>query len=334
MAKYFTASQKVLILTVVFFISIYLISENSHPFVGCNKKDENAFEKQTVKQPDFSSIPDTEEGKMIKYGMNIITETYKYIGPDVNDTSMRYLATNMDCQNCHYYRGAQVHVLSLVGAYKKYPKFEARLNAAETIGERINNCMTRSMNGKKLPEDGKEMKSIVAYLKWLGQFTLTGDTIKQQGLPKLPLLERAADTSKGRIVFLNNCMTCHAEDGSGALNKPSKPGVPADSLRGYDIPPVWGVHSFNDGAGMYRLLTAASFIKAKMPLHHVDLTIEQAYDVAAFINSMPRPKKSDLDKDYPDVKLKPVDFPFPPFPDAFSIVQHKYGPYQQMMKEF
>jgi len=106
MTKFLTTSQKILILIVLFFISVCLVSENYHPFLGC-KKDDIAFEKESVKEPDYGSIPDSDEGKMIKYGMDIITDTYKYIGPDVKDTAMRYIGNNMDCQNCHYSRGAQ-----------------------------------------------------------------------------------------------------------------------------------------------------------------------------------------------------------------------------------
>ena len=82
-----------------------------------------------------------------------------------------------------------------------------------------------------------------------------------------------------------------------------------DRADGYVFPPLWGADSFNDGAGMHRLLTAARFIKAKMPLGQPDLTDDQAFDVAAFINSKPRPQMANLDRDYPDRVTKPVDGP-------------------------
>ena len=56
------------------------------------------------------------------------------------------------------------------------------------------------------------------------------------------------------------------------------------------------------------------------------LTDEQAWDVAAFINAQPRPEK-DLSKDWPKINSKPVDYPFGPFTDAFSEQQHKFGPF-------
>ena len=64
---------------------------------------------------------------------------------------------------------------------------------------------------------------------------------------------------------------------------------PPTKRRGYVFPPLWGPDSFNNGAGMHRVLTAARFIKARMPLGKPTLTDDEAFDVAAFINAQPRP---------------------------------------------
>jgi thiosulfate dehydrogenase len=78
---------------------------------------------------------------------------------------------------------------------------------------------------------------------------------------------------------------------------------------------------------MHRVLTAARFIKARMPLGKPDLTDDQALDVAAFINSQPRPQMENLDRDYPDRTAKPVDNGYGPFADSFPLRQHQYGPF-------
>ena len=70
-----------------------------------------------------------------------------------------------------------------------------------------------------------------------------GTRTEEQGIPKIQLLSRAADTSSGRMVYLGKCMTCHSEDGEGALNIPGNIDVPADSMKGYDYPPVYGEFS-------------------------------------------------------------------------------------------
>jgi len=81
---------------------------------------------------------------------------------------------------------------------------------------------------------------------------------------------------------------------------------------------------------MHRVLTAARFIKARMPLGKSDLDDYQAFDVAAYINSKPRPHKSGLERDYPDRALKPVDSPYGPYADPFPVTQHRYGPFAQI----
>ena len=97
------------------------------------------------------------------------------------------------------------------------------------------------------------------------------------------------------------------------------------------MPPLWGSDSFNDGAGMARLIAAANFIHFNMP-HGTDylnpqLSVENAWDVAAYLISQPRPHKPALDRDYPDLLQKPVDTPYGPYADSFSEQQHKYGPF-------
>ena len=98
----------------------------------------------------------------------------------------------------------------------------------------------------------------------------------------------------------------------------------------YQYPPLWGTHSYNNGAGLYRLSRLAGYVKSNMPFgasyDAPQLTDEEAWDVAAYINSQPRPVK-DLSKDWPKLSGKPFDHPFGPYADTFSEAQHKYGPW-------
>jgi thiosulfate dehydrogenase len=57
------------------------------------------------------------------------------------------------------------------------------------------------------------------------------------------------------------------------------------------------------------------------------LSDENAYDVAAYIIGQSRPKKADLEKDFPVRLQKPVDTPYAPYADGFSLEQHKFGPF-------
>ena len=61
------------------------------------------------------------------------------------------------------------------------------------------------------------------------------------------------------------------------------------------------------------------------------LTDEEAWDLAAFVNTQPRPKHKFLKIDWPVISKKPYDHPFGPFADTFPELQHKYGPYQPIL---
>jgi len=62
------------------------------------------------------------------------------------------------------------------------------------------------------------------------------------------------------------------------------------------------------------------------------LTDEETWDVAAYVNSMPRPTK-DLSSDWPDISKKPIDHPFGPYADQFDATQHKYGPFKPIQEK-
>jgi thiosulfate dehydrogenase len=88
---------------------------------------------------------------------------------------------------------------------------------------------------------------------------------------------------------------------------------------------------------MYRLSRVAGFIKSNMPnlkaSHaHPVLTDEEAWDIAAYVSSMPRPEKL-FKADWPDISKKPLDHPFGPFADNFSVSQHKYGPFKPIVEK-
>jgi thiosulfate dehydrogenase len=185
------------------------------------------------------------------------------------------------------------------------------------------------MNGRALPVGGREMKALLAYVQFLSTGVPVGTTIQGRGTAPLPLLARAASPQRGADVYEKQCALCHQSDGQG-----QRRGAPGDA-QGYLFPPLWGPDSFNDGAGMHRLMAAAAFIHANMPFGVAGnapmLSDEDAWDVAAYINSRPRPRRAHLDRDYPDRTRKPADAPFPPFADHFPLEQHRLGPYQPIL---
>ena len=63
--------------------------------------------------------------------------------------------------------------------------------------------------------------------------------------------------------------------------------------------PLWGPDSWNDGAGAARIYTLAGIIRYTMPyLDPGSLSDEEAQQLAAFINSRPRPSYPFKDQDY------------------------------------
>mgnify|MGYP001427937659 CR=1 FL=1 len=73
----------------------------------------------------------------------------------------------------------------------------------------------------------------------------------------------------------------------------------------YLNPPLWEDDSYNDGAGMHRVINAGVFIKNNKPYlkatwEKTKLTDEEAFHVAEYINSLQRPKKQNKIADFPD----------------------------------
>ncbi|WP_026899268.1 c-type cytochrome [Daejeonella oryzae] len=273
--------------------------------------------------PDESTLPSGTEGEIILYGKELIAHTSTYLGPKGKVAS---ISNGMNCQNCHLDAGTKPWGNNYSAVYSTYPKFRARSGTKESTVKRINDCFERSLNGKALDSTSKEMKAMLAYMKWLGTGIEKGKIPAGAGLEKLAFLDRAADPKKGAVVYSGKCQSCHGKNGEGLANP---------EQTGYLYPPLWGKNSYNDGAGLFRLSGFSGYVKNNMPLgathENQQLSDEEAWDVAAYVNSMPRPHK-DQSGDWKDTSKKPFDFPFGPYADKFSAKQHKYGPYDPIVK--
>ncbi len=281
------------------------------------------------KAPDISKLPDDKYGQSVRQGKALMEETYKHIGPEVKDASKRYAGNNLACVSCHVDSGGRKFGNPWVGTFVSFPQYRGREDAVSTTEERINGCMERSMDGRKLPLESTEMKEMMSYLHFLSTDIPVGAKLDGSGTLKLKALTRAADPVAGKQVYATTCVACHGENGQGLRR-----GKPGDA-NGYQFPPLWGPDSYNNGAGMARVTLAAGFIKGNMPsgVTHVNavLTDEQAFDVAAYVNSQPRPVKPNLQADFPARKNKPVDAAFEPYTPGFSAEQHKFGPWQPIL---
>ncbi|MDB5280310.1 MAG: Cytochrome c [Ferruginibacter sp.] len=271
--------------------------------------------------PDTAALASMPDGNLIKYGRELIANTAAYLGPK---GKVAQISNGMNCGNCHLDAGTRPNGNNFASVAFTYPRFRMRSGKKESIQFRVEDCMQRSLNGSALDSNGKEMKAMVAYIKWLGKDVTSNTVIKKD--PDLPFIERAASIKNGAAVYALRCTTCHGANGNG-LAKP-------DST-GYIYPPLWGPYSYNTSAGNYMLSRLAGFVKHNMPYTVAPqapvLTDEEAWDVAAFINSQKRPVKV-FPGDWPVLATKPVDYPFGPYADTFSELQHKYGPFTAIKK--
>ena len=232
---------------------------------------------------DADGLPQGPENDLIREGWKIVVDTPRHIGRNAADPARRYAGNNLACTNCHLSAGLVPYAAPLVSTFGSFPMMAD--DRVLTLSERINGCMTRSMNGKALPEESREMNALIAYIKWLGEKSPEGVRVAGMGLKPLHPAKEKPDSALGSAVYAKWCAACHGADGQGQA-KLSEPG--------YTIPPLWGDASFNSSAGMSKLTTAAAFIRANMPynvtVREAALTEQEAWDVAAFMVSQPRPK--------------------------------------------
>lgn len=257
---------------------------------------------------------------LARYGHELISNTSYYLGPN---GTVAQITNGMNCQNCHLNGGTVPWGNNYSAVASLYPQFRARSGGLETIVKRISDCMERSLNADKaVDSNSQEMKAIIAYMNWVGQGVPKKIKPKGSGIMLLPYLDRAADPQKGQLVYVSKCQRCHGTDGQGQKNPDGT---------GYTYPPLWGEQSYNTAAGLFRISRFAGYVKNNMPFgeveyHNPQLSDEEAWDVAAFVNSQPRPSKF-YKEDWPDISQKPIDHPFGPFADGFTEEQHKYGPF-------
>lgn len=224
------------------------------------------------KPPAEDAIPKNEFGDMVRLGKQIFTETGKY--------ATKYVGNGLNCVNCHLDAGRLANSAPLWAAWVKYPAYRKKNKMVNTMEERFQGCFRYSMNGTPPPTDSKELKALMSYSFWLATGAPTNTKLAGGGYPKLAEPKLKPDFKRGQKIFAENCMLCHGANGQGT------------KVNGkYAFPPLWGKDSFNWGAGMHRINTAASFIRANMPLGKAgSLTEQEAWDVAYFMNSHERPQ--------------------------------------------
>jgi thiosulfate dehydrogenase len=280
--------------------------------------------------PDVASLPAGPQRDLVEYGKQLAERTFAHIGPEVGNPKLRYAGNNLACVSCHEASATKPFAMPWVGVSATFPQYRGREDDVSTVEERVNGCMERSMNGKPLPLDSREMKAFTTYIAFLSKDVPVGATVEGAATVQSKMPNRRADITSGASVYAAKCAACHGADGQG-----TRVGQAGDAL-GYTFPPLWGADSFNSGAGMNRLAMATRFVKHNMPLgasHDApQLSDDEAYDVSALMVSKPRPVKANLEVDFPARWNKPVDAAFPPYLVG-TADQHKFGPFPPLAEK-
>jgi len=235
--------------------------------------------------PSPETIPGSQLGEQIRLGYQIVVNTQEYARP--------YVGNRLNCTNCHLDGGLNPNAASFVGLAAVYPEYRTRNARVNTLADRVNECFERSLNGRALPPDSSKLQAIVSYITWLSRGVPSGATLPWRGLQHIDS-RRPLDPGNGKKVFANKCAFCHGSDGSGTMA----------------APPVWGPQSYTTASDMARVSVAAAFIKSNMPRSWGwSLSDDDAYDVAAYVNSQPRPDFADKNRDWPKGG-KPADAPY------------------------
>lgn len=228
--------------------------------------------------PADDEIPDGPSGASILRGREI------FLNPGANATD--YVGNSLACANCHLDAGRREHSAPMWAAAGMYPVYRGKNDQINTMEDRMEGCFTYSMNapegpaGSSPPEGHQIYKDLESYFHWLATGAPNRVDLPGSGYPTPDKPEAGYDPARGEKVFEARCAVCHGDDGEGRQDMNGR----------YAFPPLWGPDSYNWGAGMHRVNTAAGFIYANMPLGQpYSLTPQEAWDVAAFVNSHERP---------------------------------------------
>jgi len=229
----------------------------------CGRRATAAVDAEPAQSP---SLPASARGELAAFGKRIFDDTPNAAKP--------YVDSRLACNSCHLKDGTAPYAAPLVGIAAFFPEFSQRVNRKISLQDRIDECFVRSENGRPLPEDGREMAALIAYIESLPSSNREDSEPSRRGLVKLPAL--TGSPQRGEAIYTAQCAACHGSDGAGIAPT---------------FPPLWGSASFNDGAGMSHIENMAAFVVKNMPpTSPGSLSPQQAFDVSSYIHAKPRPK--------------------------------------------
>lgn len=230
--------------------------------------------------------------KVILKGRDLFENTQQLRG--------KYVFNDMSCSNCHIGGGGYNWSGPVWPAATTLPDYRGKNGHVNSLEERIAGCFAYSMNGTPPAYGSDEMLALSAYHQWLAtkapvyERKIGGRGFNHLG-NKIP---EDVSYEAGQAVYRDNCALCHGNDGAGK------------KVDGKVVfPALWGDTSYNWGAGIARVYTAASFIHLNMPLGKPgSLSEKEAWNVAWYINSQERPQDPRYTGDARDTREKHLGF--------------------------
>jgi cytochrome c/protein-L-isoaspartate O-methyltransferase len=232
----------------------------------------NANASRAKPTKSFADYPPGPLGETVRLGETLVKQTSHH------PLTKPFVGNQLNCTSCHLDAGQHPKAASFIGVASAYPAYSPRKSAVITLEDRIGHCFARSQNGTH-PTNGSTVSvAIAAYITWLSQQTpiaMNPDApLGPNHIQPLNSANVQANVTNGQSLFSDRCAECHGEDGAGSD----------------ESPPVWGQHSFNDGAGLAKVPNLASWLKVAMPPEDTNLTDQEAFDVAAYVHLHSRPK--------------------------------------------
>ncbi|MDT8853738.1 c-type cytochrome [Paracoccaceae bacterium Fryx2] len=229
--------------------------------------------------PPEALIPDDDFGAAVRRGRAIFTNTSTNAG--------QHVGNGLSCSNCHLDAGREPNSAPMWAAWVAYPKYRSKNKQINTMEDRVMGCFSYSMNAQDSvsggpPPHGDDIyRDLESYFYWMASGAPTNTAMAGGGFGKIDKPALPYDPARGEAVFTANCAVCHGADGLGRKDLNAR----------YLYPPLWGADSYNWGAGMHQINNAAAFIKHNMPYSKPGtLSDQDAWDVAAYVNSHERPK--------------------------------------------
>lgn len=301
-------------------------------FKELSKRAKQEWPKKVLSIDD---IPNTEEGELIRYGIELLTNTEKLLGPY---SKLKMTSNEVNCISCHMDNdanglpGTKKYVIPFLNVINNYPKLDIETMKIISLEDRI-----RGMSGsdtKRFPDDSKQMKAIIAYFKWLKESYGIKDGVGLEGdfFAKMNFANRPADPVRGKELFKEYCVICHQEDGRGVKNDNYEQG------EGHLYPSLL---IYPDGGHMSMIPFLARFLKSSMPFgasaDNPILSDDEALDIAAYVNTgflrlpiLTTENRAGLDTAYSkSPSLKPEYFASPQqILDPQEYIKVKYGPWK------